>query len=314
MNTPNTDGIVVAGGGLAAQRCAETLRRSGYDGPIRVLCAETHRPYDRPPLSKELLQGTCAQDELGFRDRDWYAEHDVELLLGARASALSPADRRVKLSTGESLRYERVLIATGSRPRTLPMLDGLSNVSVLRTVDDATALRDVIAHGAHLAIVGAGFIGQEVAATARRLGAEVTMIEAAPTPLYGILGEQLGRWFAELHSAEGVTVIVGTTIEGVEANGRVQALTLSDGRRIEPDHVVVGVGAQAEIDWLAGSGVSCNGGVHVDLHGRTTTPHVFAAGDAAATFDRSVAGTRPGLALGGRRPPGGPRRQGDARP
>ncbi len=294
MNTPNTDGIVIAGGGLAAQRCAETLRRSGYDGPIRVLCAETYRPYDRPPLSKELLQGTCDHDDLGFRDGDWYAEHDVELLLGVRASALSPADRRVKLSTGEWLRYDRVLIATGSRPRTLPMLDGLSNVSVLRTVDDAIALRDVISHGAHLAIVGAGFIGQEVAATARRLGAEVTMIEAAPTPLYGILGEQLGRWFAELHAAEGVTVITGATVEGVDANDRVHALTLSDGRRVEPDHVVVGVGAQAEIDWLAGSGVSCNGGVHVDLHGRTTTPHVFAAGDAAATFDPRLQAHLPG--------------------
>ena len=272
MKTPKTDGIVIAGGGLAAQRCAETLRRSGYEGPIRVLCAETHQPYDRPPLSKELLRGTCAHDELNFRDRDWYAEHDIELFLGTRASALSPADRRVELSTGESLHYERVLIATGSRPRTLPTLDGFSNVSVLRTVDDATGLRDVLARRAHLTIVGAGFIGQEVAATARRLGAEVTMIEAAPTPLYGILGEQLGRWFAELHAAEGVTVIGGTTIEAVEANGRVNALTLSDGSRIEPDHVVVGVGAQAEIEWLAGSGVSCNGGVHVDVHGRTDDP------------------------------------------
>ena len=294
MKTPKTDGIVIAGGGLAAQRCAETLRRSGYEGPIRVLCAETHQPYDRPPLSKELLRGTCAHDELNFRDRDWYAEHDIELFLGTRASALSPADRRVELSTGESLRYERVLIATGSRPRTLPTLDGFSNVSVLRTVDDATGLRDVLARRAHLTIVGAGFIGQEVAATARRLGAEVTMIEAAPTPLYGILGEQLGRWFAELHAAEGVTVIGGTTIEAVEANGRVNALTLSDGSRIEPDHVVVGVGAQAEIEWLAGSGVSCNGGVHVDLHGRTTTPHVFAAGDAAATFNPQLQAHVPG--------------------
>jgi NADPH-dependent 2,4-dienoyl-CoA reductase/sulfur reductase-like enzyme len=294
MNTPNRSGMVIAGGGLAAQRCAETLRRSGYDGPIQMLCAETHRPYDRPPLSKELLQGTCAQDEITFRSGDWYAEHDVELLLGTRATALSPADRRIEVSGGESLGYDRLLIATGSRPRTLPMLDGLSNVSVLRTLDDATTLRDAVVRRAHIAIVGAGFIGQEVAATARRLGAEVTMIEAAPTPLYGILGERLGRWFAEMHAAEGVTVIGGTTIQAVEADGRVNALMLSDGRRIEPDDVVVGVGAQAEIEWLASSGVSCNGGVHVDLHGRTTTPHVFAAGDAAATFDPQLQAHVPG--------------------
>ena len=167
-------------------------------------------------------------------------------------------------------------------------------MSVLRTIDDAARLREVLAERPALTIVGAGFIGQEVAATARRLGAEVTMIEAAPTPLYGILGEQLGRWFAEMHAAEGVTVIGGTTIESVEANGRVNALTLGDGRRIEPDHIVVGVGAQAEIEWLDGSGVSCNGGVHADVHGRTATPHVFAAGDAAATFDAQLQAHVPG--------------------
>ncbi len=294
MSTPTPNGIVIAGGGLAAQRCAETLRRSGYDGPIKMLCAEAHRPYDRPPLSKELLQGTCTGDALGFRAGDWYDEQDIELSLGTEATSLSLAERRVGLSTGETVRYDRLLIATGSRPRTLPMLDGGANVSVLRTLDDATRLRGVLEQRPHLAIIGAGFIGQEVAATARRLGAEVTMIEAAPTPLYGILGEQLGRWFSQLHIEEGVTVLTDTSVTEVEVNGRVNGLILSDGRRIEPDHIVVGVGAVAEIEWLGDSGLASGGGVHVDPHGRTAAPDVFAAGDAAATYDPDEGSHIPG--------------------
>ncbi len=285
MSTPTPNGIVIAGGGLAAQRCAEMLRRSGYDGPIRMLCAEAHRPYDRPPLSKDLLQGTCAENALSFRADDWYEDQGIELLLGTAARSLSVGGRRIELSTGAALRYDRLLIATGSRPRALPMLEGATNVSVLRTIDDAARLRDVLEQRPHLVIIGAGFIGQEVAATARRLGAEVTMIEAAPTPLHGILGEQLGGWFSSLHAEEGVNVLTGTSVAAVDANGRVNAMTLSDGHRIEPDHVVVGVGAQAEIDWLRDSGLASGGGVHVDPHGRTATPHVFAAGDAAATYD-----------------------------
>ncbi len=294
MSSPKTHGIVIAGGGLAAQRCAETLRRSGYEGPIRMLCAEAHRPYDRPPLSKELLHGSCEHEDLNFRARDWYAEQEIELLLETAAVSLLGPEHRIGLSTGESLRYDRLLIATGSRPRTLPALDGLDNVSVLRTVDDAARLRDVLARRPKLTIVGAGFIGQEVAATARRLGAEVTMIEAAPTPLFGILGEQLGGWFTRFHTDEGVRVHAGVTVSDVEANGVVRALTLSDGRRIETDHVVVGVGAQAEVEWLDDSGLHCNGGVHVDLHGRTEMPHVFAAGDAAATYDAQLGRHVPG--------------------
>lgn len=288
MSTPKPNGIVIAGGGLAAQRCAETLRRSGYDGPIRMLCAEAHLPYDRPPLSKDLLQGTCARDALSFRTEDWYRERDIELLLETRATSLSTTDRRIELSTGRALPYDRLLIATGSRPRSLPMLDTLSNVSVLRTVDDAIVLRDVLAERPYLVVIGAGFIGQEVAATARRLGAEVTMIEAAPTPLHGVLGEQLGGWFAQLHTDEGVEMLTGVSVTAVETNGRVATLALQNGRRIEPDHVVVGVGAQAEIEWLRDSGLSCNGGVHVDVHGRTALPDVFAAGDAAATYDETL--------------------------
>jgi NADPH-dependent 2,4-dienoyl-CoA reductase/sulfur reductase-like enzyme len=282
------DGIVIVGGGLAGQRCAETLRRSGYEGKIRLVCAEAYRPYDRPPLSKELLAATCSADSLPYRPLDWYERHGIDVLLGTKATELRPAERRLGLSDHTSLRYDQALIATGCRPRTLPLLVGYRNVSILRTLDDSTELRDVVSERPRLAVIGAGFIGQEVAATARGLDAEVTMIEAAAFPLQGILGAALGGWFAEFHRAEGVEVITGCTVTRVEGNGRVRALQLSNGQRLATDHVLVSVGVAPDTDWLAGSGLDAEGGIRVDEHGRTAIPTLMAAGDAARTFDRQL--------------------------
>ncbi|HWF71797.1 MAG TPA: FAD-dependent oxidoreductase [Solirubrobacteraceae bacterium] len=280
------DGVVIAGGGLAGQRCAETLRRQGYEGQIRILCAEPHRPYDRPPLSKEVLAGDHEREALAFRAPAWYEEQAIDLLLGTAATSLSLADRRIGLSDGSSLRYDQLLIATGATTRTLPVLDGFDNVSALRTLEDAERLRAVLAERSRLAIVGAGFVGQEVAACARALGAEVTMIEAAPAPLVRVLGEELGDWFAELHRSEGVEVITGATVERVRAAaGRVLALELSSGESVPTDHVLVAAGVAPDTAWLAGSGLEATGGVRVDHAGRSGTPGVYAAGDAAATFD-----------------------------
>jgi NADPH-dependent 2,4-dienoyl-CoA reductase/sulfur reductase-like enzyme len=290
----NTDGVVIAGGGLAAQRCAETLRRSGYDGAIRMLCAEPHRPYDRPPLSKGLLTGAVSREELSFKPDAWYEQHDVELLLGTAATGLRPSERHVLLSDGARLRYGKLLIATGSRPRPLAALASYANVSMLRTVDDSLALRESLGDGSRIAVIGAGFIGQEVAATARALGATVTMIEAAPTPLIGVLGPDLGEWFARMHREEGVDVITGATVSGVEGDGRVRALVLSNGARVAADHVIVGIGVDADVAWLEGSGLEHRRGVQVDLDGRTAFEHVFAAGDAAATFEPVLGAHVPG--------------------
>ena len=279
------DPIVIVGGGLAGQRCAETLRREGYDGRVRMVCAEAQRPYDRPPLSKQLLLGSVTTESIAYRPQAWYEREEVDLLLGVRATRLRPDERRLLLSDGRSLRYGRLLIATGSRPRTLPLLAGYDNVSFLRTVDEAVRLRDALARRPRLAVIGAGFIGQEVAASARAVDAQVTMVEAAPCPLMSVIGPRLGAWFARLHRAEGVEVLTGCTVERVEGKQHVDRLHLSTGRALEVDHIVLGVGVRSEIDWLAGSGLENGNGIPVDPAGRTRIDGILAAGDAAATFD-----------------------------
>ena len=264
--------VLIVGGGLAAQRAAETLRARDHYGPIRVVCGEPEPPYDRPPLSKEL---TAAP----FRPPDWYADNDVELLLGRRAARLEVARRRVLLEDGEALGYDELIVATGAHARRLPTLVGRPNVHVLRTLADARDLRAALAPGVRLAIVGAGFVGQELAATARGLGAEVTLIEAAAAPLAHVLGERLGGWFAGLHREEGVHVELGSGLAEAlpaVAGAPVSELVLADGRRIAADVVLVAIGVVPETRWLAGSPLS---ELAVDAGARTVVPHVYAAGD-----------------------------------
>jgi len=277
-------GIVIVGGGLAAQRCAETLRRRGYEAPVRIVCGEPEAPYDRPPLSKAVLAGSAEEETTAFRPANWYAEQEVELLLGAPAERLEPEAHRIVLSGGKDLTYGKLLIATGGAPRRLPFLEGYENVHYLRTLADARRLRGQLLSGARLAIVGAGFIGQEVAATAKGLGAEVTIIEALEVPLAPILGAELGRWFADLHQEEGVRLLTGAMLERAEGGARVERLRLADGTAIECDVVLVGIGTVPATGWLEGSGLPGNG-VEVDSHGHTGLPDVFAAGDASIPFD-----------------------------
>jgi NADPH-dependent 2,4-dienoyl-CoA reductase/sulfur reductase-like enzyme len=277
-------GVLIVGGGLAAQRCAETLRRLGYEGPVRMVCAEPNPPYDRPPLSKDLLAGVVEEESVAYRPAWWYEEKQVELLLGVRAEALNPRARTVALDSGAELRYEKLLIATGSAARRLPFLEGYENVHALRTLADARLLRQELVPGARLAIVGAGFIGQEVAATARGHGVEVTMIEALETPLAPILGEEVGAWFANLHQSEGVRVMTGAMLERARGNGRVEELILDGGEAVSCDAVVVGVGTSPATAWLRGSGLD-ESGVRTDTSGRARLPGVFAAGDVSVPFD-----------------------------
>jgi len=276
-------GVLIVGGGLAGQRCAETLRRRGYEGPVRILCAESEPPYDRPPLSKGVLAGNVEEATTAFRDPGWYAENEVDLLLGSRAAGLEPAARLVFLDGGEPVPYGKLLIASGGQPRRLPFLEGFENVHYLRTLADARRLQGELAPGARLAIVGAGFIGQEVAATARGLGAEVTIVEAMEVPLAPILGTDLGRWFADLHREEGARLLTGALLEGARGTGRVEELLLADGTMLGCDVVVVGIGTVPATGWLRDS--FGERGVEVDACGRTAIADVFAAGDASIPFD-----------------------------
>lgn len=286
-------GIVIAGGGLAAQRCAETLRRGGYDGRVRMICAEPLRPYDRPPLSKAALAaGHDDDDALSFRAAGWYDDKWIELMLGATAVGLDARRRSIALADGGIVAYDQLLIATGSRALLPPPLRGLSNVTTLRTLGDARALRGAFAAGGPVVVVGAGFVGQEVAAAARRAGVAVTLVEAMPAPLLS-LGGTMGRWFADLHSAHDVDVVLGRRVVGVEGAGRAEAVLLDDGRRLPCAHVVVGVGVAPATAWTAGNGLG-DRGVQVDALGRTAVENVFAAGDAAATFDPVIGEHVPG--------------------
>jgi 3-phenylpropionate/trans-cinnamate dioxygenase ferredoxin reductase subunit len=285
-------GIVVAGGGLAAQRCCERLRRAGYDGSIRVVCDEPVAPYDRPPLSKQFLAGKMT-DPPRLRPDGWYAANRVELLLGRAATCLRPRKRELELTGGGVLRYDRLLIASGATPRVIPGWDRFENVHVLRTLTDAERLRARLAAGARIAVVGAGFIGQEVASTARSLGAEVTLIEAMPAPLAHILGEEIGAWFADLHRTEGVGVRLGAPVAALHGDARARQIEIGDGSMVGCDEVVVGIGVAPATAWLAGSGLlrgGDRGPVAADPAGRTAAPGIFAAGDCAGGKHWETAG------------------------
>ncbi len=294
------EGILIAGGGLAGQRCCETLRSRGFEGPIRIVGDEDRAPYDRPPLSKGVLSGDVSPETIGYRPDDWYADHDVELLLGERAVALDPGLRTMTLASGSTLRWDFAVIATGSRPRPLPGAADFANTHLLRTVEDAVRLHRALVGAERLIVVGAGFIGLEVAATARRLGLEVTVLEAAPAPLMRVLTPELAKWFVDLHRAEGVELLTSAHVARFgEGPGGVEWVQLTDDRRLECDALVVGIGIEPATDWLEGSGLDPES-LHVDTDGRTAAPDVYAAGDAARVLKPAYRELRAQRAMGGR--------------
>jgi 3-phenylpropionate/trans-cinnamate dioxygenase ferredoxin reductase component len=277
-------GVAIAGGGLAGQRCAEALRRAGYEEPIRMICGEAHRPYDRPPLSKRVLFDADAEEKLCFRGAEWYEQQAVELRLGVRACELEAGKRLLHLSDGSELSYEQLLIATGGRPRRLAMFDGYDNVTALRTLEDARRLRHALVPGARLLVIGGGFIGQEAASAARAAGAQASIVEAGPAPLATVLGADIGGWFAELHRSEGVELFLEQRVVSVIGERRVGSVTLDSGATLACDHVLVGVGIEPDLDWLRGSDLDPDG-VRTDVDGRSDVPGIYAAGDAAAAYE-----------------------------
>jgi 3-phenylpropionate/trans-cinnamate dioxygenase ferredoxin reductase subunit len=271
---------VIIGGGLAGAKAAETLRAEGFDGRIVLATEEDQLPYERPPLSKTYLAGTSAVADAQVHDAAFYAQHDVEVLTGTRAEAIDPAARRVRLA-GVELPYDRLLLATGARPRRPPIAgaDG-ERVHTLRSLADADALRAAIGEHGRLIVVGAGWIGCEVAATARGLGAEVTMLEQAGAPLERVLGAELGRFFAEVHRSHGVEVLTSAGVAAIEDAGR--RVRLTDGRTIECDAVLLGVGVSPATQLAEAAGLEVDDGIVADELLRASAPDVFVAGDVAS--------------------------------
>jgi len=271
---------VIVGGGLAATRTAEQLRRSEYAGPITIVSDENHLPYDRPPLSKEVLRSET--DDVTLKPSEFYQENDIALVLGNGATSLDTAEQTVTLADGTKLRYDELVIATGLVPKRIPSFPDLAGIHVLRSYDETMALRKDAAAAKRAVVVGAGFIGCEVAASLRKLGVEVVLVEPQPTPLASVLGEQIGELVARLHRAEGVDLRCGVGVAEVRGNERVEKVVLSDGSEVDADLVVVGIGSNPATDWLEGSGVELDNGVVCDDYGRTSAPHVWAIGDVAS--------------------------------
>ncbi|UIX34045.1 NAD(P)/FAD-dependent oxidoreductase [Streptomyces sp. GQFP] len=275
--------VAVVGASLAGLSAARSLRKQGYDGRLVVIGDEAHRPYDRPPLSKEFLAGTLGEADLGLETDG--EDLGAEWLLGTRATGLDRTDRSVRLADGQVVRADGIVIATGAAARTLPGADGLTGVHTLRTLDDARALRDELARGGRLVVIGGGFIGAEVASTAYALGLDVTVIEAAPTPLAGPLGETMGAVVSGLHADHGVRLLCGVGVKGLSGERQVDAVLLDDGRSVPADIVVVGVGARPCVEWLDGSGVVLDNGVKCGADGRSSLAGVVAVGDCANWYD-----------------------------
>jgi 3-phenylpropionate/trans-cinnamate dioxygenase ferredoxin reductase subunit len=274
--------FVIVGAGMAGGKAVETLREEGFDGRIVLLGAEPERPYERPPLSKDYLRGEAERGGVYLQeDAGWYEEHDVELRASATAESLDVGGRAVALADGERVSYDALLLATGAEPKRPPIpgvdLDG---VHVLRTFADSDALRAVIDAGGRLVVVGAGWIGCEVAASARQKGMEVALVEPRSLPLEGVLGPELGAFYRDVHADHGVALHLGTGVEAIEGDGRAERVRTSDGTVLEGDAVLLGVGV-APRTALAEGVLDVDDGILVDASLRASADGVFAAGDVA---------------------------------
>ena len=276
---------VIVGANLAGGTAAITLREEGFDGEIVLIGAEPHPPYERPPLSKEYLQGGKPFEDALLKQVNYYADHNIQTRFGTRAVRVNPHDQVIELEGGGRTPYDKVLVATGVRNRRLriPGAD-LEGIYDLRTVDDADRIRARSRSGSRAVLVGMGFIGSEVAASLRHRGVEVTVIEPFKTPLYRVLGEQIGRVFEAFHRENGVRMLFEESVTAFEGTGHVQRVVTSAGRRIECDFVVVGVGVEPVTDLVVDAGVKIDNGIVVDEYCQTDVDGIYAAGDVANHF------------------------------
>lgn len=277
--------VLVVGASLAGAKAAERMRKGGFDGRVIMVGAEDERPYERPPLSKGYLLGNESRDEGFVHAESWYADNSVELLLGRTATGLDPGAHQVDLADGSRLTYDKLLLATGARPRRLevPGAD-LDNVLYLRTRTDSDRLAECIREGGQVVVVGAGWIGLEAAAAARAGGCAVTVVEPQPTPLHAVLGAEVGAFFAGLHQAHEVQFHFGQQVREFRGNGVVSSVVTDGGLKLPADLVVVGVGIEPNSELAADAGLTVDNGIIVDETLRTSHPDIYAAGDVACSY------------------------------
>lgn len=277
--------IVIAGASLAGIRAATAARRAGFKGRLTLIGAENHLPYDRPPLSKQILLGAWEAPRTQLVTDAELAKLDLDLRLGRRAVGLDTAARRLALDDGQAVDYDALIIATGAAPRTIPGTPKLDGIFTLRTIEDSIAIRDRMRKGARTVVVGAGFIGAEVAAAALQRGLDVTIVEPLSQPLERALGARVGEVAGRRLRDEGAEMRMGLTVAGFEGDGRVERVLISDGSSVDADLVIVGIGVRPETGWLESSGIALNDGVVCDAYLQTSAAGVYAAGDVCRWYN-----------------------------
>jgi 3-phenylpropionate/trans-cinnamate dioxygenase ferredoxin reductase subunit len=292
----STATFVIVGASLAGAKAAETLRSEGFDGRVLLLGDEPDRPYERPPLSKGYLRGEAGRDKLYVHEQGFYAAHDIELRTSTRVVSIDPTGRRVQLDSGEWLPYDRLLLATGAAPRrlTVPGAD-LDGVHYLRSAEDADALAAAARSAHRIVVIGAGWIGSEVAASLRQLDREVVLVAPNAVPLERVLGPEIGRVFGDAHAGHGVELLLGTGVAALRGKsrveqGRVEQVITSDGRIVACDLVVAGIGATPRTELAEAAGLTVDNGVVTDGRLRTSAPEIYAAGDVAAAWHPRLGG------------------------
>ncbi|MBD0675504.1 NAD(P)/FAD-dependent oxidoreductase [Streptomyces sp. CBMA156] len=278
--------VVIVGASLGGAKAAEALREAGYRGGIVLIGEEHERPYERPPLSKGYLQGKTPREKIYVHPPQWYAEHDVTLRLGTAVAAIDPAGHTVTLADDGRVEYAKLLLTTGSVPRRLPVPGAdQDGVLYLRRVEDSDGIRAALRPGARIAVIGAGWIGLEVAAAAREAGAEVTVLEALELPLLRVLGREVAQVFADLHREHGVDLRFGARVAALTGEGgTVNGVELADGTTVAADAVVVGIGISPATGLAEAAGLDVDNGIKTDRHLRTSDPDVYAAGDVANAY------------------------------
>jgi 3-phenylpropionate/trans-cinnamate dioxygenase ferredoxin reductase component len=272
--------VVIVGAGHAGGRAAEALRAAGHTGRVTLVGTEKHPPYERPPLSKELLAGAIEHAKTYINPEAFYTEKDIALRLGTTVGAIDRKNQRIELGNGETLPYDALLLTTGARARKLPLPGGDGQrVFYLRDIDDSLALRGKLTEGVRIAVIGAGFIGLEVAATARKRGAQVTVLELAPQPLARVAAPELGAYLATLHRAKGVDLRTGVKVTAIEDTGNELRIILDGSTPVIADYAAIGIGAQPNVELAQAAGIETRDGIIVDQFGRSSDAAVFAAGD-----------------------------------